>query len=136
MADRRVKRINPLDFQPDVAVGVGLPFGPTGRFNLNYETKEQIKDNLRNLILTMKGERVMQPRFGTDIYRLVFNPNTPELAAQIRSTIKDAVKEFMPFINLQDVVVTQEDTTLRVQINYSIPDFSIEDILTLSIDNG
>ena len=47
---RNVRKIGRLDFEPDVAIGVGLPFGTNNIFNLNYETKEQVKDNLRNLV--------------------------------------------------------------------------------------
>ena len=56
---------NPIDFQKDVAVGVKLPFGkPNGLFAQSYTTEEQATSNLKNLLLTRKGERPFQPEFG------------------------------------------------------------------------
>ncbi len=52
-------RVNPLDLQGNIAIGVSLPFnGPAGPFNKTYSTADQIKSNLVNLLLTNKGERV------------------------------------------------------------------------------
>jgi len=76
---------------------------------LNYETKEQIKDNLRNLILTIKGERVFNPRFGCDVYKLVFDPNTIDLRQSISTTIENAVEEFLPYITIEEIVVNDDN---------------------------
>ena len=133
---RNVRKIGRLDFEPDVAIGVGLPFGISNVFNLNYETKEQVKDNLRNLVLTIKGERVFNPRFGCDVYKLIFDPNTAQLELSIRNTLTDAINEFLPYINLIDVVTERNDTTLTIKIAYSIPDFRVEDVLTVSVDTA
>ena len=52
-------RVNPLDLQKNIAIGVSLPFdGPSGPFNKTYSTADQIKSNLINLLLTNKGERL------------------------------------------------------------------------------
>ena len=49
-------RVNPLDLQGNIAIGVSLPFnGPAGPFNSTYSTKDQTKSNLINLLLTNKG---------------------------------------------------------------------------------
>ncbi len=138
---RDVKRIPRLDFEPDVAIGVGLPFGTNNNFNLNYETKEQIKDNLRNLILTIKGERVFNPRFGCDVYKLVFDPNTIDLRQSISTTIETAVEEFLPYITIEEIVVNDDNfnvdnNILKIVIAYSVPQFKFEDYLQLEIDRG
>ena len=62
---RLVPKIYPNDINPNTVIGVGFPLH-VGMWNKNYNTSAQVKDNLRNLILTMKGERVMQPEFGCD----------------------------------------------------------------------
>ena len=52
-----------LDKNPDLAVGLKLPFGPgQSNFALNFTTVDQTKTNLMNLLLTQKGERFMQPK--------------------------------------------------------------------------
>ena len=70
-----IREINQND---DVFVGIKLPFrfGTTGFFNQSKTVKEQAFSNLKNLILTIKGERVGQPEFGCDVHRIVFEPIT------------------------------------------------------------
>ena len=60
----------------DKSVGVALPFksANNGYFAVNYTTKEQIKTNLRNLILTEPGERLSNPKFGTPLRKFIFEP--------------------------------------------------------------
>ena len=66
-------RVNPLDLQGNIAIGVSLPFsGPAGPFNSTYSTQTQIKSNLLNLLLTNKGERVFNPEFGCDLKNTLF----------------------------------------------------------------
>jgi hypothetical protein len=61
----------------NTALGITLPFnGPFGLFTSTYTTQQQALSNLKNLLLTAKGERVNQPKFGTDLIRLLFEPNT------------------------------------------------------------
>jgi uncharacterized protein len=131
-----IKKINTLDFNTDVAVGVGLPIGTTNKFYLNYETSEQVKDNLRNLLLTIKGERVFNPRFGCNLYNKLFDPNTTQLTDSIESDIKQSVSEFMPFINLQSIEINSDNNTVIIKVPYSVPDFKFQDILIVSVDRG
>ena len=45
-----------------------------GAFAVNFTSINQAKSNLQNLILTRKGERLMQPEFGCDIWKIIFEP--------------------------------------------------------------
>jgi len=63
---------HPLDLNKRVAVGVSIPFNGLIAFNPTYTTTEQIKSNLINFILTNKGERVLNPNFGSDLRRFIF----------------------------------------------------------------
>ena len=65
-------RVNPLDLQKNIVIGVSLPFNAPGVFNKTYSTKDQIKSNLINLLLTDKGERIMNPEFGADLKTALF----------------------------------------------------------------
>jgi len=131
-----IRKINRLDFEPDVAIGIGLPFGTNNNFNLNYETKEQVKDNLRNLLLTIKGERVFNPRFGSDLYKKIFEPNTPALVNSIQTSIKTSIAEFMSYITLVDVSVIENGNSLSIHVSYSVPDFRFDDILLIDVNRG
>ena len=81
MAQRKEYFYNPIDLEPDIAVGITLPFGKDkGLFSLSYTTEEQSISNLKNLLLTRKGERLFQPEFGSSVYSLLFEQMTPDLS--------------------------------------------------------
>jgi phage baseplate assembly protein W len=134
---RSIYRIDPLDLDGDIAVGVGLPMGGDqfGTFNLLYSTKEQILSNLKNLILTMKGERIMEPEFGTNIYRLLFESGDPAvLDRRIKDDIKRSVKRWLPILTLDHVGTHIQDHTISIAIAFRIPDFNIEDTFKIDVN--
>ena len=63
------KLVKDLPERDRVAIGITLPLqkGNGGYFAQSYQTSEQVKSNIKNLILTRKGERLMHPTFGTDL---------------------------------------------------------------------
>ena len=116
-------RVNPLDLQGNIAIGISLPFnGPSGPFNSTYSTKDQIKSNLINLLLTEKGERVFNPEFGIDLKRALFEPMTEELNTFIQNIITTGINTFVPQVNVDFVNITQDrDTqTVSLTVNYSL----------------
>jgi phage baseplate assembly protein W len=115
-------RVNPLDLQKNIVIGVSLPFNAPGVFNKTYSTKEQIKSNLINLLLTDKGERIMNPEFGADLRRSLFDNITTTSIDLLRIKIIDAINIFIPEVELENVDVESniDDNTLNVTINYRL----------------
>jgi phage baseplate assembly protein W len=116
-------RVNPLDLQKNIAIGVSLPFnGPSGPFNKTYSTKEQIKSNLINLLLTDKGERIMNPEFGADLRRSLFENMTSDSTELLRIKIIDAISIFIPEVELGNIDIKNDFdyNTLSVTINYRL----------------
>ena len=66
------RRINPLDLNKNIKIGVAFPLDEVNLFTGTQTVKEQIKSNLINLLLTVKGERVNQPKFGVGLRNLLF----------------------------------------------------------------
>ena len=101
---------------PDVAVGIKLPFTRTnGRlFDLSYSTEEQALSNLKNLILTRQGERIMQPLFGTKLQDSLFEPDDDILKSNIRESIQNAVSFWLPYISIDELKV---ETVVAVGIS-------------------
>ena len=62
------------DQDPDTFIGLAFPLGfaNDGIFRKTKTTLEQARHNLKNLLLTMKGERLGHPEFGCDIHKLIF----------------------------------------------------------------
>jgi len=113
-------RVNPLDLRKNIAIGVSLPF--KGPFKSTFTTKDQIKSNLINLLLTNKGERVMNPTFGCNIKNQLFQNITTELQQKIIDIIVESVNTFIPEIRLLDVVVSPDidSNSISITIDYQI----------------
>jgi phage baseplate assembly protein W len=115
-------RVNPLDLQKNIVIGVSLPFNAKGVFNKTYSTKDQIKSNLINLLLTDKGERIMNPEFGADLRRSLFDNITQSNTDLLQIKIIDAINIFIPEIELINVIIEPniDYNTLTVTIDYRL----------------
>ena len=116
-------RVNPLDLQKRIAIGVSLPFNGSGVFNKTYTTKDQIKSNLINLLLTNKGERIMNPEFGSDIKKSLFDNITSNLTETLTEKIAESISIFIPQIILTDVQVTNsnvDNNQISIMIQYRL----------------
>lgn len=118
----QVTRIDPLDLQKNVAIGIALPFNGPSVFRSNYSTKDQIKSNLINLLLTNRGERIMNPLFGCDIKNMIFEGMTDNNIPIIKDKIASAISLFVPQVQVSeiDVKYQQEYYTIDVIIKYNI----------------
>jgi hypothetical protein len=114
-------RVNPLDLQKNIVIGVALPFNAP-RFNVNYSTKDQIKSNLINLLLTNRGERIMNPDYGADLRSSLFEGINSSQNSILREKIINTVNAFMPEISLTEVNVESDidNHTINITVNYMI----------------
>lgn len=133
-----VRNVDVLDLKPSTGIGIDLPFnGPTG-INTTYTTKDAVKANLLNFILTGKRERVMNPTFGSGIRDLIFEQQTDELTDQIEDLIIGGVEVYFPQvqINILNVVQSPDSYTVTIYLNYSVINTNIQDELQINITNG
>ena len=93
------------------AYGITLPVqrGNTGYFSQAFNSFEQAKSNLRNLLLTRKGERIFQPNFGSGIHELLFEQSTNDLESRLQENITDSVNFWLPYINIDTIDVNMTD---------------------------
>jgi len=106
MAERKEYFYNPIDLEKDIAVGITLPFGKNkGLFSLSYTTEEQAVSNLKNLLLTRKGERPFQPEFGSDVYTLLFENMDLNLSSQLDTQLRDDIAFWLPYIVIDDLII-------------------------------
>jgi uncharacterized protein len=133
-----VRNVDVLDLKPSTGVGIDLPFnGPTG-INTTYTTKDAVKANLLNFILTGKRERVMNPTFGSGVRDLIFEQQTDELTDQVEDLIVGGVEVYFPQvqINTLNVVQSPDNYTVTIYLNYSVINTNIQDELQINITNG
>jgi phage baseplate assembly protein W len=118
-------RVNPLDLQKNIAIGVSLPFNGGGVFNSTYTTKDQIKSNLINLLLTTKGERVMNPLFGCDLRKFLFESITNDNVETLKNSILDSITTFIPEISVQNIILVPN-------ADYNLVSITIDYLLNIS----
>ena len=115
--ERRNRKINPIDLPQNdkVAVGVTFPFDGPAVFNSSYTTKEQVKSNLINLLLTSPGERLMNPNFGVGIRDLLFEQVIDK--EQVKNRITDGTQIYIPEIDIEDVFIKRENNETTPEIH-------------------
>ena len=113
-------RVNPLDLQKNIAIGVSLPFDGPGVFNSTFTTKDQIKSNLVNLLLTDVGERVMNPTFGCELKKFIFEGITDLNLDNLRISLINSISIFIPEITVTDITFNPDEDSniLNLTVEY------------------
>jgi len=131
-----VKRINPLDRQPRKAVGVAIPFSGKAVFNSTYETKEAIKSNLINYLLTGKGERYFNPSFGSGLRNELFNNINRENLSTLEFKVKLDLENYFPTLEVIDLSVNAEpdNSIITLTLRFRLTDTLIEDEILINFE--
>ena len=131
-----VQQINPLDLQPSVGVGVGLPFSSDQVFNITYTTQEAIKTNLINFFLTGESERFFNPTFGAGIRAVLFNQMTEDIDDQVQGIIRSGLATWFPNVIVKEITTQmQQDTnTYIIYLKYSIKNTNVSDELLINFE--
>jgi phage baseplate assembly protein W len=82
-----------------------------------------VEQSLRILLLTRLGERVMRPSFGSEAPRLVFAPGSERYLRLLETTVREAVRDWEPRVQLDDVraeVDTTDASRITVSIAYRV----------------
>ena len=111
------RRINPLDINQDVTIGVRFPLDDVNMFKGTQTFKEQVKSNLINLLLTEQGERVNEPNFGVGLKRLLFEQNINK--ENLEEKINFQIGFYIPEITLMSVSVGSIDDKNKVYLTIS-----------------
>jgi phage baseplate assembly protein W len=95
--------------------------------------EEAVKEAIKNLILTDRGERLMQPLVGGNIRAMLFENNTPATIKIIQETVKETIRIYEPRATLLDVIVQSslDESTVQIAIYFYIN--NIEQPITLTV---
>ena len=116
------------DFHKDLAL---LP----GRNDIGRLVNENsVKEAIKNILLTNKGERLFQPLIGSDIKSMLFENATPVTSILIKDRIESALQAYEPRCGLLDVEVIGDIDSNTVKINVVFQVINSETPQTLSID--
>ena len=95
-----------------------------------------IKQNVKNVLLTNPGERIMIPDFGCGLRDFLFsNQLDAEISTSVRSRIQSQFDRYLPTVELIDVKVETEDNALLVKVFYNLINFNIQDFIQLAVTN-
>lgn len=123
---------------PKQPFGVALPIthGAGGYFDQTYTVLEQIKHNLTNLLQTIKGERRMNPEFGSDLHKVVFEFADDGLPQIVDSTIRRDIQRWMPYLNVKSVDVDirtelRDIYTVHIKVTFTVDSIGITEAQTV-----
>lgn len=98
--------------------------------------EDAVKRSLRNILLTSKGERLIDPDFGAGLTRYLFEPLIPSTVQIIKTEIKNAIETYEPrvLINKIDVSGDTAKNELRVSITFSTTNITEPQSLEVILD--
>ena len=87
-----------------------------------FKDEDAVKESIKNLILTNRGERLMQPNLGGDIQAMLFENITPSVITLIEDKVRDTIEINEPRAELVDVIVSSniDDNQVNVKIVFYI----------------
>ena len=108
-----------------VSVGIDFPFGRVpnqdGYFKTTKPTIESVKNNIRLLLKTEKGERLFQPNLGLALRRFLFEQINEDTNILIENEIVDTFEKWLPFVEIRELDVnTQPINSDRNQIKIKV----------------
>ena len=110
-----------------VSVGIDFPFAripnQDGYFATTKTTIESVKNNIRLLLQTQKGERMFQPNLGMGIRRFLFEQITEDTQVQIENDIVDTFNTWLPFVELREIDIdtsNQDKNQINIKIVFNI----------------
>ena len=118
--------------------GVKLPLSrdDADGFEMIKTIKQMIRQNLKMIILTNPGERVMDPDFGVGMKRFLFESYTENVYSEIDSKIREQVSIYIPSVKIQDIKfysIEEDSGIIKFRLIYSIPTIAINDLLDITI---
>ena len=124
--------IDPTNLNPNIGLGVSIPFVNPGVFTTTYTTQEAIKNNLINFFLTNPGELPLNPNFGAGLRKFLFEQIAPPSIQEIQDYVQNKLDLYFPMIQIDtlNVLINQQDNnTLTVQLKYFVPSYNLSGVL-------
>jgi phage baseplate assembly protein W len=121
MLKRPTYTLNPQDVGQKRGIGISVLFNNgTNVFNQTFTTKDQVKSNLINYILTNKGERFFDPTFGGDLRASLFDPDSS--FDNITARLEQEIYAYVPNIIIRNIGIKKysDENLVNITLDYSI----------------
>ena len=113
-----------------------------GAYDLITNFEDLARQNLKMVIMTNPGERMMDINFGVGLRRYLFEQNTSATQSRIASKIERQTSIYLPFINIRSVEfnksshVGENPNLLTVSVKYSIPTLGVSESFSVGSSTG
>ena len=130
---RVIQNKYPIDSIARKAIGFGFPLNGDAVFVPTYQTKDQIKANLVNYLLTNKGERIFNPNFGADLRALLFENILDQTTDELQEKIQDDIALYFPEVVIKEIKFDNvpDTNTVNFSLVYDVVRFGIEDSVNI-----
>ena len=114
----------PIDTEARRAVGFGFPLNGDAVFVPTYQTRDQIKANLVNYLLT---------NFGANLRNLLFENISDTTTEELRERIQNDINSFFPEVQVKQVIFDNipDSNTINFTLTYQIVLFGIEESVNI-----
>ena len=99
-----------------------------GAYDLLTSIEEVAAQNIKMVVFTNPGERIMDPAFGVGIKRFLFRQNAYETHDVLRTRIREQIAKYLPYVEIQRILMDSALTNpelpenyLKVVLQYKIP---------------
>ena len=111
---------------------------PADGYALNKTYREMVAQNLKMVVLTAPGERIMEPTFGVGLRNYLFKNNTKQTYHEIESKIREQVSAYLPFITIIEIKIEDylkeagvTSNGIKISFQYNIDPISVIDSLEI-----
>jgi len=114
---------NDLDDNTYIGVQFPLDHNRDGFFRRTKTALEQASANIKNLLLTKKGERLGNPMFGSDLHRVLFEQEGDDVESKVEESIRSAMSEWLPFIVIKKIDIGFSATNrnaIKVSLSFAV----------------
>mgnify|MGYP003627190515 CR=1 FL=1 len=105
-------------------------------FVMIKDFKRLVKQNFKMLLLTVPGERVMEPKFGVGLKTFLFELNDATYSQRIENRIRKQTALYLPLVEIDDIFFDasgMHSNSMRISIKYSMPKIGATDLLQFTI---
>ena len=119
-------------------VGIQFPLDMTSGVS-GYELSDlqnSVRFNIKNIILTNPGERIMLPDFGVGVNAMLFELSSFDLLDLLQQRINQQIRQYAPYVTILELIIEPiSENALNIRLKYEVDFAEILDSIDLNITN-
>ena len=130
-----INNVFPLPNSRSAALGFSFPLSGRAVFNPTYTTKDAVKTNLINWLLTNPGERVFKPNFGANLRSFIAEGINDGTTSALEQRITDGITTNFPSIEVLSMNFDNQTdrNTMNFTLNYEVRNIGVEDEIKIAL---